>query len=82
MDVEVIHDQMDGSRERIGGNQIPNHLGELEGGAIRRGAGEVPSGFGFHDSEDVGGAAALVFIVAFGDVARLGGRVSSWAMGS
>ena len=72
MDIEVIHDQMNGSSKWIGGDQIPNHLGKLKGGAIRRGAGEVSSGLGFHDGEDVGGAAALVLVVTFGDVAELG----------
>jgi hypothetical protein len=33
---------------------------------------KVPSGFGLHDGEDVGGAAALVFVVTFGDATRLG----------
>jgi hypothetical protein len=35
VDIEVIHDQMNGSRKRIGGHEIPNHLGKLEGGAMR-----------------------------------------------
>ena len=47
-------------------------MSELERGTIWRGAGEVPTGLGFHHSEDIGGAAAFVFVVPFGDVARLG----------
>ena len=39
------------------------HLGELEARPIRRGAGEVPSGLWLYSAEDIGGPAALVFVI-------------------
>ena len=60
----------------------PESLGQLEGGAIRRGAAEVPAGLGFHDGEEVGGSTALVFVIALGDVTRPSGSAaptSAWS---
>src|SRR5258706_4729561 len=43
---------------------MEGYLRELKGRTVRRREGEVPARFGFYGAENVGCAAALVFVVA------------------
>jgi len=70
MDFEIVHHQINLAGKGIAGDQALDHAGELSRRAVGRGAGKVPPGLGLHDSEDVGGSAALVFVVALGNVTR------------
>ena len=63
MEVQVVQYQMDGLRFRVCQCHGDRHLGELEARSIRRGEGEVPPGFGLYGAKDIGGPAALVFVI-------------------
>ena len=59
---------------RVLKSQFEGHLGELEAGAIRRGEGEVTARFRLDRAENIGCAAALVFVVAPCFAPRFGRR--------
>jgi hypothetical protein len=72
MNVEVVQDQLDGGGGRVLESKIEGHVGELEGGTIRRGEDEVAAGFRLYGTEAVGGASAFIFVVLSGLAARFG----------
>ena len=59
---------------RVLQSQFEGHLGELEAGAIRRGEGEVTASLRLYGAENIGRAAALVFVVLSCLASRLGRR--------
>ena len=69
MDIEIVHDEMNGSGKRVGRNDVTDYQGELEGGSIWSGAGKVSASFGFHDRKNIGRASTLVLVVAPRNVA-------------
>lgn len=60
VDVEVVHDQVDGSACGIAESEFEDHCGELEAGTVRRGECEVASGRRLHRAENVGCVVAFV----------------------
>ena len=74
VDVEVVHDQVDGLCLRVLHRQMAGDLCELKSGPVGRWEGEVPARFGFYRTEDIGRPAPLVFIVLSGFPARCGRR--------
>ena len=62
MNIEIVHHQVDLTGKGIVGDQTLDHSGELSRGAVGGGAGKMPPGLRFHNSEDVGGPPALVFV--------------------
>jgi len=70
--IEVIHDKVDGLGEGILFNDMPDHASELGAGTIRCRRSEVPPGLWLHHAKYVRRAAALVLIVLFGWLPRLG----------
>ena len=73
MGVEVVEHEMNGPRLGIRAHDGAHHARERCGGGVRCRAREVPTGFRLDHGEDVGRAAASIFVVALGDVARPGG---------
>jgi hypothetical protein len=63
VDVEIIHNQMNRVRLRIGHRQFEDDLGELDGRAVGSGEREVPPGLRLNGAEDVGRAASLILAV-------------------
>src|SRR5215471_11892062 len=66
VDVEIVHHQVNGPGARVLSGQFKAHPRELEPRPVWRREGEVPAGFGLDRTEDIGGAAAPVFVVAPG----------------
>src|ERR1700685_343623 len=64
MDVQIIHYQMDGLRFRILKGQLKNHLCELNSRAIRCGECEMAPRFWLYRAENIGCAAAFIFVVS------------------
>ena len=65
MDVQVIHHHVNRSRPGIAAHHRSQRLGKFWRGAVGGGQGETPTRFRFHDTEDIGGAAAFIFVVPF-----------------
>ena len=65
---------MDGFGLSVPHGQFAGHLRKLEGGTVGCGEGEMATGFRLYSAEDIGGTAALVFVVAPCFASRLGGR--------
>src|SRR5271157_5474460 len=72
MGIEVVHDQMDGTRRGIAPGEVFDEASELRARAIQGGSGEMPTCFGLHDAKHICCSAPLVFVVAFGRRAGLG----------
>src|SRR6266576_3320679 len=64
MDVQVIHYQMDGLGFRILKGQLKNDLCELDRRAIRCGKCEVAARLWLYRAENIGCAAAFIFVVS------------------
>lgn len=79
MGVEVGEDDVDPLRVRVRVADPLHRGGETTGLSIRRGVGEVATGLGRDDAEDVGGAASDIFVVTLGDAAW--GHRSAVALG-
>ena len=63
MDVQVVHYQMDRLRFRVCHCQGDGNLSELEARTIRRGEGEMAARLRFYGAENIGGPAALIFVI-------------------
>ena len=63
MDVEVVHDQMDGVRLRVCRRQADGNLSELEARAVRSREGEMAARLWLYGTENIGSPAPLVFVV-------------------
>ena len=65
--VQIVHHQMNLSRLGVTTHQGPNLFGELRRRAIRCDPSEVPAGFRFHPTEDMGRSSPFVLAVAAAD---------------
>src|SRR5258708_20999506 len=74
VDVEIVHDQMDGVGLRVLHRHITGCQSELERRAVGRGVCEMATGFGLYGAENIGGTTALVLAVAPGLPPRLSRR--------
>lgn len=74
MNVQVIHDQVDGVGCRILHREAAGNLREFERRPIWCGEREVPARLGFYRTEDIRGASPLVFVVSPGFPSGNGGR--------
>ena len=63
---------MNRTRRGVRGDEVADGERELVSGSIRRDVREVASGLRFHDGEDVGGPAAHVLGIPFGQMSRSG----------
>ena len=63
MAAEVVHHQMDRLGFWILQGQVEQDLRELKSRPIRGGEGEMASRFGLYGAEDIGGAAAFIFVI-------------------
>jgi hypothetical protein len=72
MNVEIVHDEMDGSCQRIPPHDDVDHLGKLRAGAVRGRKGEVAAGFRFDCAEDIGRSTAPILAVPLRDCAGRG----------
>jgi len=75
--VQVIHNQVDGPRLRIAGDDLHQVIGKLRRRARGCRLGKMPPRFRFHAAEDVGRATALVLVIAPGHVSRTGRQRSA-----
>src|SRR6476660_396426 len=66
MRVEVVHDQMDRRRLWILHSQVTDEAGELKGGSIGCGAGEMTTSLGFHCTEHIGRTTSSILVIAAG----------------
>src|SRR4029077_16837799 len=71
MDIEVVHDQMNGLSNRVCLHHALHPSRDLVAGAIRGGSSEVAAGLGLHHAEYICRAAAFIFVVLLGWLARL-----------
>src|ERR1035437_1468287 len=63
VDVEVIHDEMDGVCLRVLHRQLAGDAGEFECRAIRCGEGEMPPGLRLYSAKHIGRAAPFVLAI-------------------
>jgi hypothetical protein len=63
MNVQIVHNQMDGRGIRVLHRQFEQHLSELDGGTVQRSKGEVTTGLWLYRAEDVGRTATFIFTV-------------------
>ena len=63
MDVEVVHYQVDGLGLGIFQGQVKENLGEFKTRAVRRREGEMAPRFRLYRAENIGRAAAFIFVV-------------------
>src|SRR5262245_53603199 len=71
---QIVHDEVDGCGRRVCQSQSDRYLGEFESRTIRRGEREMTTRFRLYGAEDVGCAAAFVFVIPSGFPPRLGWR--------
>jgi len=72
MRVEVVHDQVDRTGRGIPVGEGADHAGEPQTATIRRGGGEMSTGFGLYDAKHIRCSAAFVLVIAFGWLTGLG----------
>src|SRR5208283_5881356 len=63
MDVQIVHEEVDGLGRGVFQRQTDGNLGKLKTRSIRRGEGEMMSGFGLYRTENISRSTALVFVV-------------------
>jgi hypothetical protein len=63
MDVQIIHDQMDGLGLHVLCGNFEGHLSELQPRTIRRREGEMAARFGFYRAENTGRPAPLILAI-------------------
>ena len=74
VDIEVIHDDVNGLGEGILLYQMPHHASEFGTGSVRRRGSEVPSGLRFYNAKYIRRAASFILIVLLGRLTRCGWR--------
>jgi hypothetical protein len=60
VDIQVVHNQMNGFPAHITQGELKDYLGELKGGSVWRRECEMTANLGFYATKDVGRAASLV----------------------
>ena len=63
VDIEVIHDEVDGPRGGVLIHDVVHHMGKLSGAAVGSGGGEVPARLRLHRAKHVGRAAPFVLVI-------------------
>src|SRR6516162_1845874 len=72
MAAQIVHYQVNRFGCRVCQGQADRYLSELEARTVRRGKGEMTTRFRLYSAEDIGCAAAFVFVVPSGFPPRLG----------
>src|SRR5438477_9720708 len=67
VDVQVVHNQMDGGSHRVIFHEITYHVSELSRRAVRCWPREMHTCFRLYGAENIGRAASLVLVVSLGD---------------
>ena len=73
VDVEIVHNQVNGFGGRVSERQIDSNFDELGRRPVRRGKSEMAAGFRFYRTKEVGRAPAFIFVVLSGLATRFGG---------